>query len=179
VPLGDPADTRVLVLGNEDHLRLLALHLLRHGAWRPLWLCDVARLVERLGGALDWDLVLRGIRENARRVAIVIGLSRRLLGATLPHTLPRPAARDAHAVPRWLVEATIRQWGRRYERYGDDAMLSTGRLPKAILDAARRRWPNPIEATVSVGAPFNALPRLPFQLADVLRRTGRALSPMR
>src|SRR5262249_8498138 len=30
------------VLGFEDQLRILCTHLLRHGAWRPLWLCDIA-----------------------------------------------------------------------------------------------------------------------------------------
>src|ERR1700682_1574110 len=29
------------VLGDEDHLALLCIHLLKHSAWRPLWLCDV------------------------------------------------------------------------------------------------------------------------------------------
>jgi len=32
---------QVRVLAAEDHLALLAIHLLKHGAWRPLWLCDV------------------------------------------------------------------------------------------------------------------------------------------
>jgi len=178
-PLGDPAGTQVLVLSSEDHLRLLSLHLLRHGAWRPLWLCDVAVLLEKRGDALDWDRCLRGTREDARRVALVAGLAHHLLGAALPAALPRAAALHARRVPRWLLVATVRQWGRRYDRYTDDAMLAAGRSPRRLLAAARRRWPNAIEATVSVGAPFNALPRLPFQLADVARRTGRALAAAR
>lgn len=172
VSIDDPAGTRVLVLGAEDHLRLLALHLLRHGAWRPLWLCDVAVLVERLGPSLDWDLCLRGRREDARRVALVVGLARRLLGAVLPDPPPHSSARE---VPRWLADATLRQWERSYQRYSDDGMLAAARAGRGVVGAARRRWPNAIEATVSVGAPFNGLPRFPFQLADVLRRTGRAL----
>jgi hypothetical protein len=175
VTLGDPSGTLVRVLGGEDHLRLLSLHLLRHGAWRPLWLCDVALLVEKLGGALDWDLCLRGSREDARRVGLVIGLAHRLLGAALPASLPRSAARAARAVPRWMVDATLRQWGRPYERYSDDPLLASVPRPRRLLAAARRRWPNPIEATVSVGASFGEAPRLPLQLADVIRRAGRAL----
>ena len=38
--------TRVRILCHEDHLRLLSLHLLRSGARRPPWLCDVALLLE-------------------------------------------------------------------------------------------------------------------------------------
>ena len=174
-PLGDPAGTVVRVLGGEDHLRLLALHLLRHGAWRPLWLCDVALLVEKEGDALDWDLCLRGSREDARRVGLVIGLAHRLRGAALPGALPRRAARAARAVPRWMVDATLRQWGRPYGRYSDDPLLATALRPRRLLAGARLRWPNPIEATVSVGASFNGAPRLPLQVADVLRRAGRAV----
>jgi hypothetical protein len=35
------------------------------------------------------------------------------------------------------------------------------------------RWPNPIEASFAVGAPCNAWPRLPFQIADFLQRPAR------
>ena len=37
---------------------------------------------------------------------------------------------------------------------------------------ARFRWHRPIQATVEVGGPFNRLPRWPFQVAAVARRTG-------
>ncbi|HXG65034.1 MAG TPA: nucleotidyltransferase family protein, partial [Blastocatellia bacterium] len=36
----------VRVAAPEDHLRILALHMLRHGVSRPLWLCDVAVALE-------------------------------------------------------------------------------------------------------------------------------------
>ena len=173
VPLGDSANTFVRVLGAEDHLRLLAFHLLRHGAWRPLWLCDVGLIVERHGSTLDWDRCLRGTAESARRVAYVIGLAHRLLDGALPAQLPAGAARAAHAVPRWLTDATLAQWARRYDRYSDPSILSGPRDLRLALGAARRRWPNAIEATVSVGAPFNGVPRLPIQLADVVRRVAR------
>src|SRR6266850_5786072 len=39
-------DVEVRVLRPEDSLRALCLHLLRHGAFRPLWLCDIAIAVE-------------------------------------------------------------------------------------------------------------------------------------
>ena len=39
-------EVEVRVLAAEDHLRFLCLHLLRHGAVRPLWLCDIAVLLE-------------------------------------------------------------------------------------------------------------------------------------
>src|SRR5579863_889158 len=42
----------------EDHLRILCLHLLKHGAWRPLWLCDVAAALECRPQTFDWDRCL-------------------------------------------------------------------------------------------------------------------------
>src|SRR6266853_750723 len=47
--------TEIRVMGAEDHLRILCLHLLKHGAWRPLWLCDVAAALESRHPNFDWD----------------------------------------------------------------------------------------------------------------------------
>ena len=50
----------VRVLSPEDDLRFLCLHLLRHGAVQPLWLCDICVLLEarandfRLGQMPVW-----------------------------------------------------------------------------------------------------------------------------
>ena len=38
----------VRILSDEDHLRILCLHLLRSGARRPAWLCDVALIIDGL-----------------------------------------------------------------------------------------------------------------------------------
>jgi hypothetical protein len=38
----------VRVLSDEDHLRVLCRHLLRSGAHRPPWLCDIALLLEQV-----------------------------------------------------------------------------------------------------------------------------------
>jgi len=46
VPLGEE---KVRILAPEEHLRLLCVHLLRRGAWRPLWLCDIAVAMETRG----------------------------------------------------------------------------------------------------------------------------------
>jgi hypothetical protein len=47
------------------------------------------------------------------------------------------------------------------------------RRPTLALRGLWLRWPNPIEATVGVGGPFNSLPRLPFQLGECVVRTVR------
>src|SRR6185503_12575106 len=42
----------------EHHLRILCIHFLKHGAWRPLSLCDVAVAVEARRADFDWDRCL-------------------------------------------------------------------------------------------------------------------------
>src|SRR5262249_56795426 len=50
--------SEVRILGEEDQLRLLCLHLARHGIARPLWLCDVGACLEGLPERLDCDCCL-------------------------------------------------------------------------------------------------------------------------
>ena len=45
--------------------------------------------------------------------------------------------------------------------------------PAGWLHALRVRWPNPIEATIGVGGPFNEIPRLPFQIGECFSRAAR------
>jgi hypothetical protein len=63
----------VRVPAMEDHLRIVAIHFLAHGAWRPLWLCDVAAMVEDLPPDFDWDLCLGRDPRVARWGPPVVG----------------------------------------------------------------------------------------------------------
>jgi hypothetical protein len=160
--------TTVRLFAPEDHLRLLCLHLLRHGASRPLWLCDVAAIVEA-HPFLDWDLVLAGERRVARAVGCVVGLASNLLGTSLPETSALVSAlRDP---PRWLRPAVLQQWGK-----GSGFRIPVAdqlRRPDGLWREVKRHWPNPIEATAGVGAPFNDRPRWPFQAEFAFLRALR------
>src|SRR5262249_55031075 len=72
---------RCRTLAPEDHFRLVALHQLHHGGWRPLWLCDLAVLLESLPGDFDWDRCLAGDRRLSEGVRAAVGLAVELLGA--------------------------------------------------------------------------------------------------
>ena len=52
----------------------------------------------------------------------------------------------------------------------------SSRHPAQLLRGLRLRWPNPIQATVRVGGPFNELPRLPFQLWECVLRTAHFIT---
>jgi hypothetical protein len=161
----------VRILGPEDHLRALSIHLLRHGAWRPLWLCDVAALIEARAASLDWDDCLR--RPNnvyAEWVRAVVGLAHELLGAT---GAP-PSWTDAK--PRWLRSAVLRQWGIRGSIYPRLAQRPFEQRPaggRRLLAAAATRWPTPLEATTACNWPLRGSPRPALQAGVFAFRTGR------
>ncbi len=168
-------DVPVRVLGPEDHLRVLCVHLLRHGAWRPLWLCDIAAAVEFRPADFDWDRCLGSKRRLADWVVCSIGLAHELLGSRVDDT---PVAERARHLPRWLVPNVLGQWNTPFPtcqapmRY-PEPMATYLRRPAGVLQALRMRWPNAIEATIGVKGPLNGLPRLPFRLAYCLLRTVR------
>src|SRR5438270_12287583 len=74
LPLGSE---QVRVLAAEDHLALLAVHMLKHGAWRPLWVCDLAAAIERLRDDFDWLMGLGRDRRCGRWITCAIGLANR------------------------------------------------------------------------------------------------------
>ncbi|MGH8067682.1 MAG: nucleotidyltransferase family protein [Candidatus Entotheonellia bacterium] len=181
------ADIDIRVLGPEDHLVLLVRHFLRHNAWRPLWLCDIAAALESRPAAFDWDRCLDGSRRRADWIACTLGLAHQLLDARVDDT---PVAHRAKHLPTWFVPAVLRQWDRcTMPGYGGNVVsyvASHWRDPRQILKEARMRWDMPIAATVALGGPLNEFPRIPFQLGLALAHipgwcceVGRYLRPQR
>jgi hypothetical protein len=83
-----------------------------------------------------------------------------------------------------MIRHIIRQWERPVtELRGSNKhrapMATYLRSPLAAFKDLSSRWPDPIAATISLGAPLNSLPRWPFQLANVLMRTGFLLTEVR
>jgi hypothetical protein len=169
-------EEQIRILGPEDQLALSCIHLLKHGAWRPLWLCDVGVAIESLPATFDWDLCLGRNNTRAHWITCAIGLAKRLLRAD---TESLPAEIESQ-LPAWLIENVIKQWANPFAI--DQPPMSHPvpmsyllRHPAGLLDGLRQRWPNPIIATISVNGEFNNLPRLPYQMANCLSRIGRLL----
>jgi hypothetical protein len=166
--LVDLGDEKIRVLSEEDHLRVLCLHLLRSGAWRPLWLCDVALAVELRSATFDWDRCLRTDRRQVNWVACTIALAQRLFGVDLKGT---PVAESASRLPNWLVPAVLRQWSR--GRNPDAAGMALPVLrenistPDRLFNEIDARWDNPVRATVTLRGSFNQWPRWPYQVAEL------------
>jgi len=170
-------DQPVRVLSAEDHFALLAIHLLKHGAWRPLWLCDLGILLESLPDTFDWKFCLGQTRRRANWILSAIHLAHVLLDASIQD--PAIAERSRQS-PNWLARSVLKQWESPFaikqppmsHRAPMSAYL---RNPAGLLGDLANRWPNPILATVSVNGQFNRLPRLPYQVGNLMARAGQFL----
>lgn len=161
------AGVETRTLGAEDELRLLCVHAFRETIWRPLWLCDIAAALEGLPADFDWDYCVAGTVQSAEWITFAALLAHRLLGANLDGVPPAWTARE---LPRWLPPAVFRQWGSpEYYMHSASVALTLG-SPTLALRSLALRWPNPLLATVTMDAPFNNFPRLPYQLAECASR---------
>jgi hypothetical protein len=166
----------IRILSLEDQLALSCIHLLKHGAWRPLWLCDVGVAIESLPETFDWNVCLGRNLKREKWIVCAIGLAKSLLRV---NTAGLPARTEA-LLPGWLSENVIKQWARPFAIHQPPMshpipMADLLRHPSGLIGGLRQRWPNPIIATISVNGEFNNLPRLPYQLANCLSRIGRLL----
>ncbi|HEY0003493.1 MAG TPA: nucleotidyltransferase family protein [Pyrinomonadaceae bacterium] len=170
-------EVEVRLMGAEDHLALLSIHLLKHGAWRPLWLCDIGVAIETRSSDFDWQACLGQDKRRAKWITSTIGLAHQLLGAEIDDL---PFAAWTRNLPKWLVPNVLRQWETPYANLQAPTrhsapMSSYLRNPRGLLKDMRQRWPDPITATISLEGPFNNLPRLPFQIGNCLSRTAQFL----
>ncbi len=170
-------EAEIRVMSAEDHLALLAIHFLKHGAWRAIWLCDIGAAVECLPAEFNWDVCLGRNRTRASWIVCAIGLANRLLGAKIDGL---PVAHKAMKLPDWLIESVLAQWANPFSveqaPYSHPIPFAHYmRRPRGVLTGLSKRWPNPIKATVSVNGRFNALPRIPYQLGNCLQRTAKFL----
>jgi hypothetical protein len=163
---GKQIDGAVPTFCDEHHLRLLALHFVKHGGFRALWLCDVAALVER--STLDWDEVLRGRSWRSSWVVGVVALARDLLGADVSRT---PA--EHFRVPSWVAAAVLHEWETPY-RWPDGRPPAASMFAGSAAQAAREvraRWPSPLEASFNFHGALNGVPRLPYELLQLARQS--------
>jgi hypothetical protein len=169
-------DQDVRVLCPEDHLRVLCFHFLREGAWRPLWLCDIAVAIETRSDNFDWDVFSDGRqRRRGKWLASALALAEQLLGANLYRV---PDAMRNPRLPSWFLPAVLKEWEVRSMSQRHASPMGSALSPKQTMSfkSLRAHWPNPIEASVGVNGPLNEVPRLPFQLANCAMRTVAFLS---
>jgi hypothetical protein len=156
--IGLPTDLRlpIRILSDEDHLRILCMHLLRSGARRPPWLCDVALLVEAVqtpGGSptvrkglamvqtpdFDWDVCLGSDPVPANWVAVAIKLAHELLGANIG----KPEAGRQRAE------------GRRQTSASGVLKVQSQELPRWLAPGVLQQWGrSKVQSPVSLNRPW-------------------------
>jgi hypothetical protein len=162
------ADFQVRVPCLEDHLRILCLHALKHGVWRPLWLCDVAAAFEARPKNFDWDRCLGKNRTHAKWIILTLALTERLLHADVSEI---PVGKLS-SLPNWMVTAVLEQWNSCISPVfpAFTEQLKGSRDARTVWNLIQSRWPNPIQATVDFDGEFSERSRLPFQVRHCTRR---------
>ena len=170
-------DVQIRVLSHEDHLALLAIHLFKHSAWRPLWLCDIAAMVEALPAGFDENTCFGWSKHRAAWIASAIALAHELLGANVDRIPPDRQAKD---LPAWLVDSVLKQWGNLFQV--DHPPVQPRPLisysfqnPRTLFREILARWPDPIVATFNLSGQPNSFPRLPYQIGAFATGAGRYL----
>lgn len=166
---------KVRVLSSEDHFALLAVHLLKHGAWRPLWLCDLGLLLELMPENFDWKLCLGESGWRSNWILSAVGLAHQLLGARIRN---EGIAVRTGKIPGWLVPAVLKKWESPFAvnqpPMSHRAPMSSYLLsPRGLFRDLANRWPDPVIATVSINGQFNRLPRFPYQFGNIAARMMR------
>lgn len=163
-------DTSVRILGPEDSLRMVCLHSLRHGAWRPLWLCDIAAGIENRPAEFDWNIVFGDEPIGAHWVQCMMLLANRLLGADLSGV-----PTGSFALPNWMERRVLEVWGDLGDlwrvRYPLPVSMRHG--VRGVARAIVQRWNDSIRATVEAGGRFDDSPRLPLKIKWGLKTLQR------
>lgn len=170
-------DDQIRMLSPEDHFALLAIHLMKHGAWRPLWLCDLAVLLES-SSDFDWSLCLGKDLRRANWILAATGLAQTLLNASIRD---EEIAARAGQVPVWLKHQVLKEWETPFagmqSPFSHRAPFSLSlRRPRGLWADLARRWPNPIVATISVQGTFGARRRKRYEFGNWLMRAARVVS---
>lgn len=172
--LAQCGDEDVRVLGDEDHFALLAIHLLKHGAWRPLWLCDLSLLLDGMSSDFDWNLCLGKDKRRRNWILSAVGLARALLDASI-----NDEAIGARAnAPTWLVAGVLKNWetpfaGSHAPHHHRAPIKSYLRRPRGVISDLARRWPDPILATISANGTFGGRRRIRYQIQNCMQRAAR------
>jgi Uncharacterised nucleotidyltransferase len=177
--LVDLEGEQIRILAQEDHLALLTIHLLKHGAWRPVWLCDIGAALESIPTGFDWQICFGRDQRRRHWISVAIALSRDLLDAQLD----RFPGEMQEKVPSWLLKSVLNQWSRLFPAnhlpvQAPPLMVGSLSSPRQVLNATRERWPDPITATFNLNGRFGTLPRLPYQLGEFGYRAGRFLKSL-
>lgn len=155
--LPDPSIFRMPCL--EHHIRIVTIHFLRHGGWRPLWLCDIAAIMDAIDSEFDWSLCLGENRIFAEWIVISMKLAEQMLHAK---TLLYPTEFKDVVVPNWVSKTVSKELEQpNYKKHRRPKFSNVNGFRNRAVEL-RLRWPTPLVAMTSenksllTGNPFKA-----------------------
>jgi len=163
-----PGGETLLVPRPEDHLRIVVLHFLKHGGWRPLWLCDLAALTEAAHANFDWESCCGQDPIACAWVRVGLAAANALLGCQVPASFALPPP------PNWLLKTILREWRAPYAaRFRSPVPEANARY---LFDKLASYWLNPISSSLILGAPPTAFRPVHLQVAYWTRGLATAIA---
>jgi hypothetical protein len=145
----------IAVPGPADHVLMSAWHMFKHGAWRPLWLCDIAVMLES-----SPDETLAADEPYASWWSVAAGLAATMLEARIEHV----------TAPEWVRLTLAAEWGSgRFRAYGPLAASMRASPLKAMTELPGR-LPNRVATAVAQGLRIGAEPNRATRYRVIARR---------
>lgn len=164
-------EREVRVLGHEEALQLTCVHCIRHLAARPMWLCDVAALVEACPPGFDWNRCLSKPPYTSWITSALL-LAQRLLGAKLDGT---PLALQTAQPALWLERDVLRRWSEPVVplKVIHNSLWGVWSDPALWEEAVRVRIPNRLAATLSYQGALDEPWLVRYQMRSFLSQVTR------
>ena len=161
--------TKIRVLCEEDHLRVVCVHWLNDGGEKFERLRDIYYLVENRSSDFDWDKCLNTVSEIRRQWVIsTIALAHRYLKLNVDDLPIADEIKNPKSLPEWLIKSVEREWNNPTPLISLNLCLNDWQ--KLLRQIKKRIPPNPIQASIETEAPFDDSWRLPYQIKDILQR---------
>jgi hypothetical protein len=157
----------IRMLRAEDHLRLVIMHFLIHGGWRPLWLTDICALLENVQ-EFDWEQFFGSDERLIAWFMCIIELAHRLLGARIDHV---PSRYRVARMPAWLERTVRSEWQLAFAERLERPPIGPSMF-RALPNELWIRWPNAIRIAMERERSVHRPPLL-SQFADFSRAARR------
>lgn len=161
----------VRVLGDEDHLRLIAAHWLIDGGVNKIRLWDIYYMVQNRRSDFDWDLCLKTPNPNRKSwVLAAVATARDFLNLDVSAL---PAEFQKFKLPKWYARALKKEWARGpYLRIPIPNCITK---PNLLFQQIHRRFPpNPIAATTDTEGLIDDTWRVPYQIKSIVKKLRNA-----
>jgi hypothetical protein len=165
----------VRVLDPEANLRMLSAHWLNDGGADRERLWDIYYAVKNVPDGFDWDRCVDGAGSERRSwVVYAIALAHEYFGLEI-ETLP--FRDDVERLPQWIRTAVEKEWASNLRLR--DLRLCLNDPSMLIAQIRKRLPPNPIQATIEMGASLDDSRQAYFQARTLLRRAVFSASKIR